>query len=47
MSKVFEVGSSRFSLVVSNQEGVNPFVVVADHRVIDAVWTPTKSSYLA
>ena len=37
VSRVFEVGSSRFTQEVDNQEYVNPYVVVASYKVIDAV----------
>ena len=47
MSRVFEVGSSRFTLEVDNQEYVNPYVVVANYNVIDAFWIRIKRYYLA
>ena len=47
VSRVFEVGSSRFTLEVDNQEYVNPYVVVANYNVIDAFWIRIKRYYLA
>ena len=47
VSRVFEVGSSRFTLEVDNQEYVNPYVVVANYNVIDAFWMRIKRYYLA